>query len=80
MIKNKLTEEYLEYWMGKLTYCKDIERPSHCGPMLRNKVLRWKFRPWLMQTKHDKFSLSSRSAEDWKQPSFESGVLVQWNI
>ncbi len=26
MIKNKLIEEFLEFWMIKLIYCKDIEK------------------------------------------------------
>ncbi len=25
MIKNKLTEDFLEFWMMKLIYCKDKE-------------------------------------------------------
>ena len=31
MIKNKLIEEYLEYWMIKAIHCKDIENKNSAG-------------------------------------------------
>ncbi len=39
MIKNKLIEEFMEFWMMKLISCKDIEKIISVGSLVYGEVV-----------------------------------------